>query len=45
MTNGAMIDEEDKDHQTPLMLAVNHGHDKVSSCLIKHGADGIPRNG
>ena len=37
MTNGTMIDEEDKDHQTPLMLAVNRG--QVSSYLIKHDAD------
>ena len=39
LSEGAEIDAEDKNHHTPLMLAVKNGHNDVSMHLINHGAD------
>ena len=39
LSKGAEIDEEDKNHCTPLLLAAENGHNDVSMHLINHGAN------
>jgi ankyrin repeat protein len=36
--HGGIIDAEDNEGMTPLQLALEHGRDDISSCLMEHGA-------
>jgi hypothetical protein len=36
--HGAIIDAEDNEGMTPLQLALEHGRDEISTCLMEHGA-------
>jgi ankyrin repeat protein len=39
LSQGAMLDAKNRNHDTPLKAAVSGGHEKVTQLLLEQGAD------